>query len=60
VVFISTRVKGRLEPLSALGIIPGTTVQLKQRRPSYVIQIGETSVALDEHIVREIYVKTVA
>jgi DtxR family transcriptional regulator, Mn-dependent transcriptional regulator len=59
VVFISTRVKGRLEPLSALGIIPGTTVQLKQRRPSYVIQLGETSVALDEHIVREIYVKAV-
>jgi len=57
VVFISTRVKGRLEPLSALGIIPGTTLQLKQRRPSYVIQIGETSVALDEQIVREIYVK---
>jgi DtxR family Mn-dependent transcriptional regulator len=59
VVFISTRVKGRLEPLSALGIIPGTTVQLKQRRPSYVIHIGETSVALDEQIVREIYVKAV-
>jgi DtxR family transcriptional regulator, Mn-dependent transcriptional regulator len=59
VVFISTRVKGRLEPLSALGIIPGTIVQLKQRRPSYVIQIGETSVALDEQIVREIYVRTV-
>jgi len=57
VVFISTRVKERLEPLSAFGVIPGIVIQLKQRHPSYVIQIGETSIALDETIGREIFVK---
>jgi DtxR family transcriptional regulator, Mn-dependent transcriptional regulator len=57
VVFISTRVKDRLEPLSSFGVIPGIVVQLKQRRPSYIIQIGETAIALDESIVREIFVK---
>lgn len=57
VVFISTRVKDRLEPLSSFGVIPGIVVQLKQRKPSYVIKIGETSIALDESIVREIFVK---
>lgn len=59
VVFISTRVKDRLEPLSSFGVIPGIIIQLKQRRPSYVIQIGETSIALDESIGREIFVKAV-
>jgi Fe2+ transport system protein FeoA len=59
VVFISTKVKNRLEPLSSLGIVPGTVLQLKQRRPAFVIEVGEMSVALDEQIVREIFVKAV-
>jgi DtxR family transcriptional regulator, Mn-dependent transcriptional regulator len=59
VVFISTRVKERLEPLISLGVIPGIVVQLKQRQPSFIIQIGETSIALDETIGREIFVKAV-
>jgi DtxR family Mn-dependent transcriptional regulator len=58
VVFISTRVKERLEPLISLGVIPGIVVQLKQRRPSFIIQIGETSIALDDSIGKEIFVKT--
>jgi DtxR family Mn-dependent transcriptional regulator len=57
VVFISTKVKGRLEPLGSFGVIPGVVIQLKQRHPSYIIQIGETSIALDESIGREIFVK---
>lgn len=57
VVFISTRVKERMEPLISLGVIPGIVVQLKQRQPSFIIQIGETSIALDETIGREIFVK---
>jgi len=59
VVFISTRVKERLEPLSSFGVIPGIIIQLKQRHPSYIVQIGETSIALDESIVREIFVRAV-
>lgn len=59
VVFISTRVKERLEPLSSLGVSPGMVIQLKQRSPAFVIQIGETSIALDESIGREIFVKAV-
>jgi DtxR family transcriptional regulator, Mn-dependent transcriptional regulator len=59
VVFISTRVKDRLEPLGSFGVIPGVVIQLKQRHPSYIIQIGETSIALDESIGREIFVKPV-
>jgi DtxR family transcriptional regulator, Mn-dependent transcriptional regulator len=57
VVFISTRAKNELEPLGSFGVIPGVVIQLKQRHPSYIIQIGETSIALDESIGREIFVK---
>jgi DtxR family Mn-dependent transcriptional regulator len=57
VVFISTRAKDRLEPLGSFGVIPGVVIQLKQRYPSYIIQLGETSIALDESIVKEIFVK---
>jgi DtxR family transcriptional regulator, Mn-dependent transcriptional regulator len=59
VVFISTKVKGRLGPLGSFGVIPGVIIQLKQRHPSFIIQIGETSIALDESIGREIFVKPV-
>ncbi|MBI5967080.1 MAG: metal-dependent transcriptional regulator [Deltaproteobacteria bacterium] len=59
VVFIAPRSRFRLERLSALGLIPGSVVRLAQRRPSYVLEVGETALALDEEIVREIYVKRV-
>ncbi len=59
VVFISTKVKDRLEPLSSLGVVPGVVLQLKQRQPGFFIEVGEMSVALDEQIVREIFVKAV-
>jgi DtxR family Mn-dependent transcriptional regulator len=59
VVFIAPKSKGRLERLSSLGLTPGSVVRLAQRRPSYVVEIGETTLALDEEIAREIYVKRV-
>lgn len=59
VVFITPKSKGRLERLSSLGLVPGSVIRLAQKRPSYVIEIGETTLALDEEIAKEIYVKRV-
>jgi DtxR family Mn-dependent transcriptional regulator len=59
VVFIVPKSRSRLERLSALGLIPGSVVRLAQKRPSFILEIGETTLALDEEIVREIYVKKV-
>jgi len=59
VVFITPKSRSRLERLSALGLIPGSVVKLAQKHPSFVLEIGETTLALDEEIVREIYVKRV-
>jgi DtxR family Mn-dependent transcriptional regulator len=59
VVFITPKSRSHLERLSALGLIPGSVVKLVQKHPSFVLEIGETTLALDEEIVREIYVKKV-
>ena len=59
VVFITPKSRLRLDRLSALGLIPGSVLRLAQRRPSFVLELGETTLAVDEEIVREIYVKRV-
>jgi DtxR family Mn-dependent transcriptional regulator len=57
IVFITPKSKKRLEKLSSLGIVPGSRIRLLQRTPSYVLQIGETTIAVDREITDEIYVK---
>jgi len=59
VVIITPKSRSRLERLSALGLIPGSVVKLAQKHPSLVLEVGETTLALDEEIVREFYVKRV-
>jgi DtxR family Mn-dependent transcriptional regulator len=43
--------------LSSLGIVPGSRIRLLQRNPSFVLEIGETTIAVDKDITDEIYVK---
>jgi DtxR family Mn-dependent transcriptional regulator len=57
IVFITPRSKKRLEKLSSLGIVPGSRIRLLQRNPSFVLEIGQTTVAVDRDITDEIYVK---
>jgi DtxR family transcriptional regulator, Mn-dependent transcriptional regulator len=57
IVFIAPRSHQRLDRLSNLGIVPGSIIRMHQRNPSYVLQIGETTIALDKDIVKDIYVK---
>ena len=48
-----------MDRLAALGVVPGSEIKLHQREPSYVIEIGETTIALDPEIAGEIFVKRV-
>jgi len=57
IVFIAPRFHDRMDRLAALGVVPGSTIRLHQRAPSFVIELGETTIALDPEIAREIYVK---
>jgi DtxR family Mn-dependent transcriptional regulator len=59
IVFIAPKSHQRLDRLSGLGIVPGSVLRMHQKNPSYVLQIGETTLALDRDIVRNIYVKKV-
>jgi DtxR family Mn-dependent transcriptional regulator len=59
IVFIVPKSHQRLDRLSTLGLIPGSIVRMHQKNPSHVLQIGETTLALDSEIVRDIYVKKV-
>jgi len=57
IMFITPRSKKRLEKLSTLGIVPGCRIRLLQRNPSFVLEIDQTTVAVDRDITDEIYVK---
>ena len=59
IVFITPGSHSRLDRLSAMGVVPGSLVKLHQKRPSYVIQLGETMIAVDKDITKEIFVKKV-
>ncbi len=56
IVFIAPKFHDRMDRLAALGVVPGSTIRLHQRAPSYVIEIGETTIALDPEIAGEIFV----
>jgi DtxR family Mn-dependent transcriptional regulator len=60
IVFITPGSHSRLDRLSAMGVVPGSVVKLHQKRPSYVIQLGETMVAVDRDITKEIFVKKIS
>ena len=57
IVFITPESHSRLDRLSAMGLVAGSMVKLHQKRPSYVIQLGETMIAVDKNITKEIFVK---
>lgn len=57
IVFIAPKSHERLDRLSTLGVVPGSIVRMHQKNPSHVLQIGETTLALDRDIVKDIYVK---
>jgi len=57
IVFIKPSDGSRLERLASMGVVPGSTIRLKQKRPSFVMEIDETSLAVDTLIAEEIYVR---
>lgn len=46
----------RVNKLAAYGIVPGSRVRLVARKPSVVIACGQTSLAIEDEIGRQIYV----
>lgn len=59
IAFITPSFHKRFDRLTALGLVTGNVIMVHQRQPSFVVRIGETELALDKEIAREIYVRTV-
>lgn len=60
IVFLSPRFHHRLDRLNSFGILPGAEVQLHQKRPTFVLRIGATEVAIEKEVAREIFAIKVA
>ena len=59
VVFIAPKSTVRLNRLAAFGVVPGSQVRLVERKPSVVLACGQTSLAVEDEIGREIYVRPI-
>ncbi|RMF59952.1 MAG: DtxR family transcriptional regulator [Calditrichaeota bacterium] len=57
IVYMLPSYQKRWKQLHQYGLYPGNEIKLIQKKPSYVVQIGETTLALDTEICQEIYVK---
>jgi DtxR family Mn-dependent transcriptional regulator len=57
ITFIVSSDPSRISKLNSLGIAAGSTIRLVQKTPSFVIQIDETTVAIDPEIGKEIFLK---
>ena len=56
VAYINTGSNSRMHKLSHFGIVPGALVTVHQRYPSFVIKCGNSQIALEEEIAKEIYI----
>jgi DtxR family Mn-dependent transcriptional regulator len=56
IAYLHTQNKKRLQKLMAMGVLPGKLIQVIQRYPSFVFQIDQTQIAVDEEIANEIFI----
>ena len=59
IAYVQTGDSERLKKLMALGILPGESVTLQRRYPSFVFTVGQSRYAVDEGMAAAIYVKRV-
>lgn len=49
----------RRNALAVYGLVPGSRLVLQQKRPAFVVRVGETELAIEADIAQEIFVKRV-
>jgi len=57
VAYVHTRDRKKLEKIMAMGVLPGMTITLIQKFPSYVFQIGQSQFAIDKDLAEFIFVR---
>ena len=54
--YIKTADAKKLQKIMNLGLLPGSKIQLIQKFPIFVFQLGNTQLAVDKELANEIYV----
>ena len=57
IAFLTPSFHRRLDRLSSFGILPGSRLSLHQKTPTFVVRVGETELALEAEVAREIFVR---
>jgi len=57
IAYVQSRQSEEIQKLMAIGILPGTSISLIRRFPSYVFKVGNTQYAVDKNIANLIYVR---
>lgn len=57
IAYVLSRQSEEIQKLMAIGILPGTSISLIRRYPTYVFEVGNTQYAVDRNIANEIYVR---
>lgn len=60
VAYIHVKDHKKLQKLMAMGVLPAVTINLIQKFPSYVFQIGQSQFAIDKELAECIFVRTMA
>ncbi len=58
VAFLTPAGRDRLRKLESLGLVPGTLLTLRQKRPTLVVEIEGTTLALESEVGRDIFVRS--
>ncbi|PIU46497.1 MAG: DtxR family transcriptional regulator [Candidatus Hydrogenedentes bacterium CG07_land_8_20_14_0_80_42_17] len=57
IVFVRSSASSNIDRLSDMGIVPGAEIVLKRLRPVPTIELGETLLAIEEDLAKQIYVR---
>ncbi|HRZ86903.1 MAG TPA: metal-dependent transcriptional regulator [bacterium] len=59
IVYMTTKQHQRMDKLTSFGFFPGVEVKVHQTSPAYVVQIGNTDIAMDREVLLNIFVRKI-
>ncbi len=57
IAYLQTKDSSQMQKLISIGAVPGVSITLMQKFPSYVFQIGQSQFAIDKQLAQGIYVR---
>lgn len=57
IAYLQTKEPNQMQKLMSIGVLPGISIVLLQKFPSYVISLGQSQFAIDKELASKIYVR---